>query len=68
LVPWYHSASKVAVSVVTSGGAERLEHFYEAAVKARAQILLTASVSHYRTAGIREVKEYVRSRELAVRS
>jgi len=57
----------VEVPVVASGGAGRLEHFYEAVVKAGAQILLAASVFHFRIVGIREVKEYLRSRGLEVR-
>ena len=57
----------VSVPVVASGGAGRLEHFYEAVVQAGAQILLAASVFHYRIVGIREVKEYLRSQGLEVR-
>jgi cyclase len=57
----------VSVPVVASGGAGRLEHFYEAVVKAGAQILLAASVFHFRIVGIGEVKEYLRSRGLEVR-
>jgi len=57
----------VEVPVVASGGAGRLEHFYEAVVKAGAQILLAASVFHYRIVGIREVKEYLQSQGLEVR-
>jgi len=60
-------ADSVEVPVVASGGAGRLEHFYEAVVKAGAQILLAASVFHYRIVSIREVKEYLRSRGLEVR-
>ncbi len=57
----------VEIPVVASGGAGRLEHFYEAVVKAGAQILLAASVFHFRLVSIREVKEYLRSRGLEVR-
>jgi len=57
----------VEVPVVASGGAGRLEHFYEAVVKAGAQILLAASVFHFRIVGISEVKEYLRSQGLEVR-
>ena len=56
----------VAVPVVASGGAGTLEHFYDGAVKGGAQILLAASVFHFRTFRIREVKEYLRSRGLEV--
>lgn len=56
----------VAVPVVASGGAGRLEHFYEAVVQGGAQILLAASVFHYRILSIREVKEYLKSQGLQV--
>jgi cyclase len=56
----------VALPVVASGGAGNLEHFYEGAVKGGAQILLAASVFHYRVLSIREVKEYLREKGLEV--
>jgi len=56
----------VNLPVVASGGAGRLEHFYEAAVKGGAQVLLAASVFHYRTLSIRGVKEYLRRKGLKV--
>jgi cyclase len=59
-------ADAVKVPVVASGGAGTLEHFYEGAVKGGAQVLLAASVFHFRTFRIREVKEYLRSRGLQV--
>ena len=54
----------VTVPVVASGGAGELEHFYDGAVKGGAQILLAASVFHFRKFRIREVKEYLSSRGL----
>ena len=56
----------VDLPVVASGGAGKLEHFYEAVVPGGAQILLAASVFHYRILGIREVKEYLREKGLRV--
>jgi cyclase len=56
----------VDLPVVASGGAGKLEHFYEAVVQGGAQILLAASVFHYRILSIREVKEYLRKRGLQV--
>ena len=56
----------VDLPVVASGGAGKLEHFYEAVVKGGAQVLLAASVFHYRTLSIREVKEYLRRKGLKV--
>jgi cyclase len=56
----------VNLSVVASGGAGKLEHFYEAVVKGGAEILLAASVFHYRILNIREVKEYLQRKGLKV--
>ncbi len=56
----------VMLPVVASGGAGKLEHFYEAVVKGGAQVLLAASVFHYRTFRIREVKEYLQKKGLQV--
>jgi cyclase len=56
----------VDLPVVASGGAGTLEHFYEAVVQGGAQILLAASVFHYRIFSIGEVKEYLRGKGLQV--
>lgn len=56
----------VDLPVVASGGAGTLEHFYEAVVQGGAQILLAASVFHYRIFSIGEVKEYLREKGLQV--
>jgi cyclase len=60
-------ADSVHVPVVASGGAGKLEHFYEAVVQGGAQILLAASVFHYRILSILEVKEYLGSQGVQVR-
>lgn len=56
----------VTVPVIASGGAGKLEHFYDGVTKGGAQILLAASVFHYRIFSIRQVKEYLRGRGLLV--
>jgi len=56
----------VDLPVVASGGAGTLEHFYEAVVQGGAQVVLAASVFHFRTLRIREVKEYLRNKGLEV--
>ena len=55
----------VSAEVVASGGAGKLEHFFDAS-QAGASILLAASVFHYGIIGIGEVKDYLRSRDLSV--
>jgi cyclase len=59
-------ADAVTLPVVASGGAGTLEHFYEAVVQGGADILLAASVFHYRILNIRQVKEYLKSKGLQV--
>ena len=56
----------VDLPVVASGGAGKLEHFYEAVARGGAEILLAASVFHYRILSIGEVKEYLRKKGLQV--
>ena len=56
----------VTLPVVASGGAGKLEHFYEVVSEGGAQVLLAASVFHYRTLSIRQVKEYLQERGLSV--
>jgi cyclase len=56
----------VDIPVVASGGAGKLEHFYEAVVQGGAQVLLAASVFHYRILSIRAVKEYLAGKGLQV--
>jgi len=54
-----------STEVVASGGAGKLEHFYEA-VQAGATILLAASVFHFNIIGIPELKEYLKKRGVSV--
>ncbi len=56
----------VDLPVVASGGAGKLEHFYEGVVLGGARILLAASVFHYRILSIKQVKEYLREKGLRV--
>ena len=60
-------AMKEAVSaeIVASGGAGELEHFYDA-VQAGATVLLAASVFHFGTIAIPDLKSYLRSRSVDV--
>ena len=59
-------SNAVTLPVVASGGAGTLEHFYEGVVKGGAQILLAASVFHYRILNIKQVKEYLKEKGLQV--
>jgi len=59
-------AEAVTVPVVASGGAGKLQDFSDAVLQGGASILLAASVFHYRLLGIRQVKDYLRTRGIAV--
>ena len=59
-------ADAVKLPVIASGGAGTLEHFYDGVVKGGAAVLLAASVFHFRTFSIRQVKEYLRDKGLEV--
>ena len=59
-------ADVCSATIVASGGAGELEHFYDAA-EAGATVLLAASVFHFHIIDIPELKDYLRSRGLNVR-
>ncbi len=59
-------AEACSASIVASGGAGTLEHFYDA-VQAGATILLAASVFHFRIIDIQELKNYLKSRGVQVK-
>ncbi len=60
-------SSAVNVPVIASGGAGKLEDFYEVLTEGGADAVLAASVFHYKTFTIKQVKEYLRSRDIEVR-
>lgn len=60
-------ADAVSVPVIASGGAGNLEHFHEALTIGGADAALAASLFHYKELEIREVKEYLSGKGVAVR-
>jgi cyclase len=58
-------AQAVSAEIVASGGAGKLEHFYEA-IQAGATILLAASVFHFNIISIGQLKDYLKSRDIEV--
>ena len=60
-------ADATGLPVIARGGAEKLEHFYEAVAEGHAQAVLAASVFHFGEFTVREVKQYLRARHLPVR-
>ena len=60
-------AEASGLPVIASGGAGALEHLYDAIVEGKADAVLAASVFHFGEIGIREAKQYLRSRGIPVR-
>jgi len=57
----------VNIPVIASGGAGKLEHFYDVLKKVNAAAALAASIFHYQEYSIRQVKDYLKERGVAVR-
>lgn len=55
------------IPVIASGGVGTLEHFYDGFTRGKADACLAASVFHYGEFTVREVKEYLRGRDIPVR-
>jgi imidazole glycerol-phosphate synthase subunit HisF len=60
-------AQAVNIPVIASGGAGRLEHFYEALSDGQADAALAASLFHNRQLAIADVKSYLGRRGVVVR-
>lgn len=57
----------VNIPVIASGGAGKLEHFYDVFAKAGADAALAASIFHYQEYSIKQVKEYLKGKGIALR-
>ena len=55
------------IPVIASGGAGTKEHFYDALTEGGADAALAASLFHYKELEISSLKEYLKSRGVAVR-
>jgi cyclase len=60
-------SAAVNIPVIASGGAGTLEHFAEALVPGRADAVLAASLFHFGTMRVAEVKDYLASHGVPVR-
>lgn len=59
-------AEAVAIPVIASGGAGKLEHLYEAVVDGKADAVLVASMFHFGTYTIKQAKDFLRSKGIPV--
>jgi len=57
----------VSVPVIASGGAGNPEHMLKAITEGKADAVLAASIFHFGTYRIREVKEYLAQHDIPVR-
>ncbi len=60
-------ADAVSLPVIASGGAGTLEHLYEAIADGHADAVLVASIAHFGTFSIRQMKDYLASKGMPVR-
>ena len=57
----------VSIPVIASGGAGKLEHFYDACTKGKADAVLAASLFHFGEITIAQLKEYLHDMGISVR-
>ncbi|MDO4730742.1 MAG: imidazole glycerol phosphate synthase subunit HisF [Clostridia bacterium] len=60
-------ADSVSIPVIASGGAGKLEDFYDAFTYANASAALAASLFHFNIIEIQKLKEYLKQRGISVR-
>lgn len=60
-------SDSVGIPVIASGGVGILEHLYDGISQGGADAVLAASIFHYGEFSVREAKEYLRDRGIAVR-
>ncbi len=60
-------SNSVDIPVIASGGAGELKHLYDALSYGQADAVLAASIFHFGTYSIKQTKEYLKSRGIAVR-
>ncbi len=60
-------ADAVKLPIIASGGAGQLEHLYEAIAEGHADAVLVASIAHFGTFTIKQMKEYLAQRGIPVR-
>ena len=57
----------VAIPVIASGGAGKLEHLYEAVTVGKAAAVLAASIFHFGEISIIQTKQYLKDRGIPVK-
>ena len=60
-------SEKLSIPIIISGGCGKLEHFVEAVLQGKADAILAASVFHYGTFSVKEVKQFLQKNDIDVR-
>lgn len=60
-------SENVSIPVIASGGAGKMEHFYDALTEGKADAALAASLFHYKELEINTLKQYLRDKGLDMR-
>ena len=60
-------SENVSIPVIASGGAGSIDHIHEVLTRGKADAALVASIIHYETCSIREIKESLHARGVKVR-
>ena len=61
-------SESVSIPVIASGGAGKLEHFYDAFTQGKADAVLAASLFHFGEIPIPKLKEYLATKDISVRN
>ncbi len=57
----------INIPIIASGGVGKLEHFYDGVVNGKADALLAASVFHFNEISIKDVKMYLKNKNIKIR-
>ena len=57
----------VSIPIIASGGAGKMEHFYEVFTKGKADAGLAASIFHFKEIEIMDLKNYLRGKKVPIR-
>lgn len=60
-------SDNVSIPVIASGGAGKMEHFYDALTEGMADAVLAASLFHYKEMEINDLKRYLSEKGISVR-
>ncbi|MBQ8540687.1 MAG: imidazole glycerol phosphate synthase subunit HisF [Clostridia bacterium] len=60
-------SESVSIPVIASGGAGKMEHFYDAFLDGKADAVLAASLFHFGEIGIKDLKKFLSDKGISVR-